>query len=76
MAVIVAVVLVATGLVAIEKTRLVLLTGIVIEAGGTAAGLLDVRVTTAPPVGAGLGITTSLPVVGVPPTVEVGYRAR
>jgi hypothetical protein len=54
----------------------VLLTGIVTDEGGTAAGLLEDKVTTAPPAGAGAGITTTLFVVGFPPRMVFGLTCR
>ena len=71
-----AVVLVATELVVIVKVVCVWLAGTMTEAGGTADELFDERVTVAPPVGAGAGMTTTLLVVGLPPRIVFGLSER
>jgi hypothetical protein len=50
--------------------------GTVTEAGTTAAALLLVSVTTAPPTGAGPVSVTVLAVVGLPPITEAGDNVR
>lgn len=72
-AVIVAVVLLVTGLVVTMKVAVVWPAGMVTEAGTWAAALSEESVTSAPPVGAGPLIVT-VPVDGVPPITEVGLR--
>jgi len=63
-----------TALVTIEKFTCVLFAGTVIDAGTTAAELLDTRVTTEPPAGAATGIITAFEVVVEPPPVVLGFK--
>jgi hypothetical protein len=72
--VIVTVVLEATGLVVAVNVAIVAPARTVTLAGTwAAAGLFEVRLTTAPPVGAG-PLSVTVPVEGLPPTTEVGVR--
>ena len=64
-------VLLATGIVVTVKVALVALAATVTLAGTVAAGLLLVRVTSAPPAGAGT-LRVTAPVEGLPPTTLVG----
>ena len=70
---IVTAVLAATGLVVAVKVPVVAPAGTVTAAGTWAAAvLLDVNVTTAPPVGAGLSKVT-VPVDDAPPSTVAGF---
>jgi hypothetical protein len=74
-AVIVTGVLVATGSVVAVKVAVVAPAATVTDAGTwAAAGVLELSVTTKPPVGAGLASVT-VPVEDTPPTTEVGSKA-
>ena len=71
---IVTAVLEATGLVVAVKDAVVCPAGTVTVAGTWAAAvLLDVNATAAPPAGAG-PLSVTVPVEGLPPTTEVGFR--
>ena len=70
-AVIVAAVDAATGVVAMVNEPVVAPAATVTFAGGTALVLLDERVTTKPPEGAG-PLSVTVPVDDVPPTTDVG----
>jgi len=72
-AVIVAVVLEATGVVEIVKVAVVAPEATVTEAGTVAEALLLERLATKPPEGAGLDSVT-VPVLEEPPTTELGLR--
>lgn len=66
-------VVVATGTVLTENVAVVAPAATVTDAGTVAEALLEVRVTTNPPVGAAEASVT-VPVVGVPPTTDVELR--
>jgi hypothetical protein len=72
--VIVTAVLEATGLVAAVKVAVVAPAGTVTVAGTWAAAVwLDVNATAAPPAGAG-ALNVTVPVEGLPPKTEEGFR--
>jgi hypothetical protein len=67
---------VSTRTVVAEKVAVVAPAATVTDVGTWAAAvLLEVRETTAPPVGAG-PLRVTVPVEGLPPTTEVGARPR
>ena len=65
-------VLIATGTVVAVKVAVVAPAATVTVGGTVAAGLLLVRVTTAPPTGAG-PLRVTVPVEGLPPITLVGF---
>jgi hypothetical protein len=74
-AVIVAEAAVATAVVVIVNVPEVAPAATVTLAGGTALALLEDKVTTSPPVGAG-PVKVTVPVEDVPPTTDVGETVR
>lgn len=64
-------VLLATGIVVTVNVAVVAFAATVTLSGTIAAGLLLVRVTTAPPAGAA-ALSVTVPVDGLPPLTEVG----